>query len=629
MKTAITHKIKSRIRTFLWSLFPPTAELAYVIALEESYNAVVFTSKHDFIYPFNPTTRRKVPNGKLLICSNTADYSKIIESDLNALRRLIKKAPNKSFRKTELRLLSLIKKLSVLATKYPDMLYHDAESLDEAIQKILFYNALFWQAGHYHVGLGRLDKVLYKYYRTDIERGRITRQDAYNMLYRMLLVLDDDMSAKSGMIEGDTGQYILLGGIDNNGSTVENELTHIFLEIFQDYGRPDPKLILRVNNHTANQIWGEAIDCILNGHGSPLLMNESPIMVNMIKFGYEEKDVYNVGTSACWEPLIIGKSFDQNNSLPSIIVIQSLNKVFERDEPPEDFKSFLSAYKDTLNHQLCNEVHDIEFDVSPLYSLFFDDCIRKGADYTRGGAKYAYHGLEIVSFPNTINALLNIKHLVYEKHILTWQQCKEAIQSNFEGHEDILQLLKSGDDKYGNSSAEVISLTNDLMTFIGDMVKNLSINGQPVKVGFSSPNYITQSANIGATLDGRKNGEPFAVHISPISAYIDIAEIIDFASQLNYADNRINGNVVDFIIPTSYAKNKEKLIAILQNAVRQGVFELQLNTLDSKTLIAARKNPEQYKHLIVRVWGFSAYFNDLPEEYKDNLIKRALLYETA
>ena len=168
-----------------------------------------------------------------------------------------------------------------------------------------------------------------------------------------------------------------------------------------------------------------------------------------------------------------------------------------------------------------------------------------------------------------------------------------------------------------------------MMTYIGDCVSKLTINGKPVKVGFSSPNYIAQSGNVGASMDGRRNGEPFAVHISPISAHVGIAQIIDFASQLNYTGNRINGNVVDLIIPTSYVRHKSKLKDILKHAISKGIFEMQINTLDSKTLIDARSNPDKYKHLIVRVWGFSAYFNDLPNEYKDNLIERAKMYEAA
>ena len=193
--------------------------------------------------------------------------------------------------------------------------------------------------------------------------------------------------------------------------------------------------------------------------------------------------------------------------------------------------------------------------------------------------------------------------------------------------EDFRNILVNGEKKFGSTDVEVVKLTNDLIKYTGDVVSELSSNGRPVKVGFSSPNYISESLTVQASLDGRKKGDPFAVHISPLSSKIDISEILDFSASLIYGDNCINGNVVDFILPSSYTKQHYKLIGILQNAITKGIFELQLNVLDKETLLDAKFHPEKYPDLIVRVWGFSAYFNDLPEEYKDNLIRRAEIYE--
>ena len=173
----------------------------------------------------------------------------------------------------------------------------------------------------------------------------------------------------------------------------------------------------------------------------------------------------------------------------------------------------------------------------------------------------------------------------------------------------------------------MIALTNDLMEYISSVVERYTCNGEKLKIGFSSSQYIMACKQSRASLDGRKDFEPFAVHISPVSQKIDIQEVLDFAGSLNYSDNRMNGNVVDFILPSAYIKQKDKLITILQNAMTGRVYELQLNVLDAATLRDAKAHPERYPDLVVRVWGFSAYFNDLPEEYKDNLIARAEAYE--
>ena len=108
---------------------------------------------------------------------------------------------------------------------------------------------------------------------------------------------------------------------------------------------------------------------------------------------------------------------------------------------------------------------------------------------------------------------------------------------------------------------------------------------------------------------------------------IDIVEVINFASLMNYEGCRINGNVVDFIIPAAFNRHVDKLSELLNDSVQRGLYELQLNVLDKNTLIDARNHPEKYPNLVVRVWGFSAYFNELPDEYKVNLINRAEAYE--
>ena len=282
-----------------------------------------------------------------------------------------------------------------------------------------------------------------------------------------------------------------------------------------------------------------------------------------------------------------------------------------------------------MREQLLSYVHDISFDGSPLFSLFFDDCLNRKEDFARGGAIYSYHGVQVVSFPNLINALLNIKEYVFGKQLFSLHDFALALQNNFNGYEDVLQLLLNNENRFGSTDSDVVKLVSEMMKFVSDTVSGMHVNGERVKVGFSSSTYIEHARNVGASLDGRRTGEPFAVHISPVSQKIDIQEVIDFAGMLDYGGNRLNGNVVDFILPSSYMKNPEKLVAILKSAIIKGVFELQLNILDAATLRDAKLHPEKYTSLIVRVWGFSAYFNDLPEEYKDNLIRRAEIYAAA
>lgn len=623
-----------RIRSILsriWHKLERTViskELSYVLAFSRSLKSMRINDSTPFFYPFDPSKRRTTPAGTTILCSNTVDYSVVLLSDLNDIKRTIRRNCKLGFRVHSLILITVIESFARRHAKYfhTELLYSEPVSLKDAIQKLLFYNALFWQAGHWHVGLGRLDFVLNKYYLNDLEQGHITPDGAKMLISEMLKVLNKDMKEKSGEISGDTGQYIIIGGIDEDGNTVENELTSVFLNVFKDYDKPDPKLILRASHLSSDTIISFASETILSGKGSPLIVNDSVVLPSMQSFGYESKDVYNMGTSACWEPLIIGKSFDQNNSLPSIVALKALDQTIHFSVTFETFDALLSSFLDNLCELIKRVCHDISFDCSPLYSLFFDDCIGRSKDYSRGGAKYSFHGLQIVSLPNTVNALLNIKRFVFDNQLFSLEDCVSAIDSDYSGYEDIRQVLLRNDLRFGNPHSDVVSLTRVITQFVDDVVSSLQINGNKVKVGFSSPNYINEAHSFPASLDGRHKGEPFAVHISPVSDGVDLLGIIDFASCLDYSNCRINGNVVDFIIPPAYQSKPEVLASIIKSALDKGVFEMQLNILDYDTLVDAVKHPEKHSGLIVRVWGFSAFFNDLPDEYKQALITRARAY---
>lgn len=595
-----------------------------------------------YVYPLDYKVVREMNQNYQPIASVTVDYSKLIAGNLYCKSEDIDNMRDSDFKYSLTMCLGGIRtiisnvcsitlnnnnsRFRKLRTYFDRMLDKPCESFDEAIQRILFYNGLFWQNKHKQNGIGRLDLILYPYYKADLEKGVITKDSAKQMLHNMCLVLGKDMAFKSAALLGDTGQVIILGGIDEQGQNVENEITHILLEIFTESPKPDPKLILRVNSHTSEELWGKAIKCILRGSGSPLLMNEDVIMPLMKSFGYATEDVYNFGTSACWEPLIIGKSLDQNNCIKNITILDALETTLS-NYSNVSYQSLL----DNLGLEIAKRIakHDlhVEFDRAPILSLFFDDCIKKEKDFSEGGAKYNHHGLLVVGLPNLINSILNIKKYVFDTKLCSLKDCLSCIQNDYAGHEDLRLLFKDGALKFGSDSEEVVSLTNHIMEQIGAAVAKRTMFGEKIKVGFSSPSYIGLAKEYPASLDGRHKGDPFAVHISPISSNIDISEILDFASSLKYEGNRMNGNVVDFIVPASYTKNPDKLVTILKTACKKGIFELQLNVLDKKTLIDAKAHPEKYPNLIVRVWGFSAYFNDLPEEYKDNLIQRAELYE--
>lgn len=504
----------------------------------------------------------------------------------------------------------------------------------EAIQRIIFVNQWLWQTGHKHNGFGHLDWILYDLYRSDIDSGYITKEDARQYLRDFFNVLHDKCWFKSTMLLGDTGQIIILGGLGKDGQYRCNELTYLFIEVSKELKLPDPKVLLRVSKNIPDDLLRLAMECIATGIGAPFLSNDDVVIPSLIQYGYEQEDAYNYATSACWEPLTIGKSCDQNN-------IQTINfckpfsdyiesDEFEKCESIEDVKKGYQTYLADYINQFLSRLDEKVFEEDPILTLFSPEVLKTGKDIVRGGAKYANLGVTSVGLSTVVNSLLNVGRFVFEDGRYSLHELNDIRKHNFEGNEELRKELDKGAGAFGEDDEKVISLTNELLHFISsEFHKHHTKLGGEYKFGLSSPNYIVDARGIGATFDGRKAGMPFGTHISGKNGLAP-TELISFASQLDYNDNRINGNVVDFIMSPGFIQNNmDKAVAMIKGGIRQGFYQLQINVVDSKTLIEAQKHPEQFPNLVVRVWGFSAYFKDLPKEYQDNLIRRAIEAEQA
>jgi formate C-acetyltransferase len=510
---------------------------------------------------------------------------------------------------------------------------NSAETFYEALQRILFTNQLIWQEGHSLIGLGHLDKILYSFYSNDIQNGIITKEKALVLIKEFLKTLHDTYTYKSNVLLGDTGQIIILGGFDGEKYNC-NDLTYMFIQALTELQIPDPKILLRVHRSMPMELLRVSVQCIQTGIGCPLFANDEVIIPALIQFGYEQADAFNYGVSACWEPFVIGKSSDANN-IYSLNFLEPLQEVlFSEQTNYAAYDVILTAYKQQLQKHIqkgINYVYSLEWESAPLLSLFMYDCTEQGLDISEGGAKYNNYGITTVALANTINSLLNIKKYIYELHILTMQELKSVLLHDYEGKDDIQTLFKNETIRYGVDNDEVLTLTKDILVFTTRVFKEFAPVDtiRKIKFGLSSPSYISGVKNSPATPDGRNKNDPFAVHISNDKA-VDFISLFSFASKIDYSENRFNGNVIDCIVSPHFIKNNfDQFVSMLYSSFISGIFEMQFNVITSDTLIKAKKSPEQFQSLIVRVWGFSAYFNDLPEAYKDVLIERTLEHEHA
>jgi len=426
---------------------------------------------------------------------------------------------------------------------------------------------------------------------------------------------------------GDTGQIIVLGGKESTGEYFSNDLTYLFIKAVKELNFPDPKIILRYCDETPSDLMKLSLECIATGVGSPLISNDDAIIPKLVDFGYNNEDAHNYVVSACWEPAPIKKGLEMNN-IGSLIFLNPLTELLENENLDEfrDFDSFFDSYKTHLKdyiENMLNNASKLKWEKDPLLSIFIDNCDSSLKDLSEGGAVYNNYGLTSVSLSNTVNSLLNIKKFVFDEKKYKLSEFNEFRLNNFED-ESIANILKNQELKFGSDKKEVINLTNNILKYAENNIREFNnCFGGKFKFGLSSPDYINYS-KIPASFDGRKDFQPFNVHIS-CDNNKDYTELMRFASKLDYSGIKFNGNVVDFMVSPGFInKNFDKFLDFIILSLKMGVFQMQLNVLSSEMLINAKNNPQDYPNLIVRVWGFSTYFNDLPIEYKDLLIKRAI-----
>jgi len=568
----------------------------------------------------------------------TIDYSKILENGLECLR--IK--GNDEFALTcnsildgmyiylsrledEVDKSDILNKESICAylSRFKDK---PAISLEEALQRILLINQLQWQTGHVLVGLGRLDYILNRFDEDD--------ERAYALFREFFLLLHKYYSIKSNALMGDTGQIIILGGCDREGKCFQGRYTDMIANIVAELRLPDPKILIRVTENSIFE-WDRISDQMLMNSGSMLISNDDIVIKNMTEFGYDIEDARDYITSACWEPISAG-CFEQNNilSLNFLEPFEKISKKFRHGyKSLVTYEDFINAYLLCLEDyasDIAKELRKLKWTADPLYSMF-DEQARLNHSYIgEGGSKYNNIGILSVALGNAINAIINIKRLVFDEEKYTYGQLDKIRRKNYKGYDDVRTELLSVADSWGHDDPYVIKLANELT---GRVIRVLTDYKMPfggsIKMGFSSPHYIMDSKDYPASFDGRRRGDPFCIHISAGrgSAY---TELFNLAAKLDYSLGRFNGDVADIIISPSFMRQHKKVFArMFRTAFSEGVCQLQVNMLDSRTLIAAKENPSAFPDLIVRVWGFNSYFNELPDEYKDYLIERTRISEFA
>ena len=505
---------------------------------------------------------------------------------------------------------------------FENMLVSKAISLEEAFQRILFWSSLFWQTGHSLIGLGRLDKILASFdMPSDTTEVKALILDFFDALHQYY-------GLKSNELLGDTGQLIILGGKNLDGSYFCNKLTYLFIECLREYNSPDPKILLRVANNMPEDLLQNAITCISTGNGSPLLSNDERIIPSLIEFGYSANDAYDYVTSACWEPFAYGKSIG-NHNLAHLNIAECFTKIvmsdaFEKIKTFDELKYLFIKNVKKETQSIIKNLKKMKWEYNPLMTFFTEGCLEKNKDISKGGAIHSDLGFLTVGFANAVDSLFNIKKFVFDTSTYSLSFIKKVLKENFNNAKEIQSLLYA-QSYYGHDKTEYIDFVNSITKIISEQILDLKNPlGGKYCFGLSSFGYMNSGKCLPAMADGRYANDPLSVHIS-CKEGLPYTELVNFASKLNYSNNIHNGNLLDYIVSPDFIKNNfQKFLSFIQIAIKNGFFQMQMNVVSSNILLKAKENPSLFPNLIVRVWGFSAYFKDLPEEYKTLLIKRAM-----
>lgn len=609
-------------------------------ALLETVNITLDKDSH-FVYFLDTGKTIAVPGN--ILSNFTLDYDKIIHGAFDDLAKMNvgedeygqeAKSVADGIETLRARIFDVVKSSNCTYKEkqieyFEKILSKPAQHFDEALQRILFFNQIMWQTRHRLNGLGRLDFILADLYDADVKDGVLTYDSASAYIADFLSNLSKYPEYKSDALEGDIGQIIILGGNQPDGTYFCNDLTEIFLKEEANLKKPDPKTFLRVGKNMPDSLLKLAVSCLTAKTGSPLFSNDEVVVPALKGFGMPDEDAYSYCVSACWEPYIVGKSLDQNNIMV-FDYFKALDSVLNSGAEYRNIEELVEAYiaeNESCFKEFLQSVDEMKWAKDPLVSMFMDGCAEKRKDVSEGAAKYNNYGITTVALSNVVDSLYNIRKLVFEDKKYTLAEINKARVEDFANSPGIYEDIISSRKSYGHDDAEVEELVNRITSSAVGVAKNYhNALGGTVKFGLSSPGYNILSKKMPADFSGRKSGKPYNTHISCTDA--GYTEIVGFAGKLEYGDQRFNGNVIDFFMTESLIdENIDKFVLFMKGAIVSGFFQMQMNLIDSKTLIDAKAHPEKYKGLIVRVWGFSAYFNELPESYKDLLIERALAAE--
>jgi pyruvate formate-lyase/glycerol dehydratase family glycyl radical enzyme len=531
-----------------------------------------------------------------------------------------------------------------------------AETFQEALQSLwLTHLAVNLESLNSAVSFGRVDQYLYPYYKKDIEEKRLTRDEARDLLLSFGAKAAEHVFLLSERISQYHGGYLvvqaaIVGGTDREGRDATNELTYLYLDVMEEAGLRDPNYHARVHAGSPREYLLRVADVARKGNGMPAVFGDEASVASLVYHGYPVEEARDYGTVGCVELALPGKSFFSTDAalfdLPICLELAlnrgrrfggHLQAGAKTPDPStmHDMDAVIGAFRLQVENMVERMMRDFQvvetgnrdYHPTPFSSMLVKGCLESGQDLTAGGAEYNSSGIQGVGIADVADSLAALNEVVFRQGRYSMAEVAGALAADFAGHERMRSELLHA-PKYGNDDPSADEYADLVVHIFHEALSRYrNTRGGPYVPGFYSVTcHVAFGRRVGALPSGRKAGEPLASSLGPANGCDRLGPTAVLQSVAK-VDSKLmpNGCALNLRFDPHNLegeKGPEVLAALMRGYFEQGGMQLQFNIIDPEVLEDARRNPGKYPGLVVRVAGYCAYFDDLPEAAKDEIISR-------
>ena len=534
---------------------------------------------------------------------------------------------------------------------------HAPRDLWEAIQMYWFVHlgTVTELNGWDSMNPGHIDQHLFPFYEKGLKDGTLTRDQAKELISCLWIKFNNQPAPpKVGVTALESGTYndftnINIGGVKRDGTSAANEISYMILEIQEELHELQPGLSIHIAENTPDDFLMAGLKVIRQGHGYPSIFNPDTYVKEMVRAGKTVEDAREGGCSGCIEVGAFGKEaylLTGYLNTPKILEI-TLNDGFDpiskkqlglKTGDPRTFKTFNELYEAwhkqmiyfvNLKLAVNNYIERMFSLYAPatFLSLYIDDCIEKGRDYYSGGARYNTTYIQCTGLGTITDCFTTLKKHVFEEHRYTMDDLLKAVNKNWEGEEIMRQYIRNHTPFFGNDDAYADDIA---VRVYEDLVK--AIEGRPnTRGGETHLNMLSTTCHnyfgsvCGASVNGRFARFAISDGTSPAHGSDSHGPTAVIKSLGKLDQTKSGGTLLNVrFTPQLFRRDEDikKCASLIRTYFRFGGHHIQFNIVDTATLLDAQKHPDQYKDLLVRVAGYSDYFNDMTEQLQNEIIAR-------